>query len=156
MTFAIENHLSRVDESTAAIVQNHGTELTLAFDKELVPNFVVAALNLTYRPEWTRLLGVGDAEQESTIGAGVALMARVLRASFSAVRRATCENIKALDWMSSRAKRCLWARPRISNSRKAPADGHVESAGVRGFAPIEFRPRPRGFRTPSSTVGIRR
>jgi hypothetical protein len=78
LTLAVENHLSRVDEATAAIVENHGTELTLAVDRELVPNFVVAALNLIYQPEWTRFLGSGAAEQESTIGAGVAVMARVL------------------------------------------------------------------------------
>jgi hypothetical protein len=78
LTLAVENHLSRVDEATAAIVENHGTELTLAVDRELVPNFVVAALNLIYQPEWTRFLGTGAAEQESTVGAGVAVMARVL------------------------------------------------------------------------------
>jgi hypothetical protein len=75
LTFALENHVSRIDESTAAAVRNYGTELTLAFDRELVPNFVVAALNLTYQPEWTRFLGT--AEQESTIGASLGVMAQL-------------------------------------------------------------------------------
>jgi hypothetical protein len=77
LTFALENHVSRIDESTAAAVRNYGTELTLAFDRELVPNFVVAALNLTYQPEWTRFLGTATAEQESTIGASLGVMAQL-------------------------------------------------------------------------------
>ena len=76
-TFAVENHASRIDETTAAAVRSHGTELTAAFDRELIPNVVVAALNLTYQPEWTRLIGTGAAEQESTIGAAVGLMAQL-------------------------------------------------------------------------------
>jgi hypothetical protein len=82
LTFAVENHLNRIDETTAAVVRNYGTELTLAFDRELVPNFVVAALNLIYQPEWTRFLGTGAAEQESTIGAAIGVMARVLPGLF--------------------------------------------------------------------------
>ena len=77
LTFAVENHVSRIDESTAAVVRNYGTELTLAFDRELVPHFVVAALNLTYQPEWTRFPGTAAAEQESTIGASLGVMAQL-------------------------------------------------------------------------------
>jgi hypothetical protein len=77
LTFAVENHVGRIDESTAAAVRNYGTELTLAFDRELVPNFVVAAFNLTYQPEWTRFLGTGAAEQESTVGASLGVMAQL-------------------------------------------------------------------------------
>jgi hypothetical protein len=77
LTFAVENHAARIDESTAAVVRNYGTALTLAFDRELVPNFVVAALNLSYQPEWTRLAATGDAEQEATVGAAFGLMAQL-------------------------------------------------------------------------------
>ena len=52
-------------------VRKYGTEFTLAFDRELVPNFAVAALNLIYQPEWTRFVGTGAAEQESTDRRGV-------------------------------------------------------------------------------------
>lgn len=78
MTFAVESHLGRIDESTAAAVRNYGTEFTLAFDREFVPNFAVAALNLIYQPEWTWLRATGAAEQESILGAGFGLMARAL------------------------------------------------------------------------------
>jgi hypothetical protein len=37
----------------------------------------VAAINLIYQPEWTRFVGTGAAEQEATVGAAFALMAKV-------------------------------------------------------------------------------
>jgi hypothetical protein len=77
LTFALESHADRIDETTAAAVRNYGTAFTLAFDRELIPNFAVAALNLFYQPEWTRLVGTGAAEQESTIGAAFAVMAQM-------------------------------------------------------------------------------
>lgn len=73
-TFAIESHASRVDETTAEKVRRYGTEFTAAFDRELVPNVVVAALNLTYQPEWTRAIGTRAAEQESSLGTALGLM----------------------------------------------------------------------------------
>jgi hypothetical protein len=77
LTFAVESHADRIDETTAAIVRNYGTEFTLAFDRDLIPNFAVAALNLIYQPEWTRVVGTGAAEQESTIGAAFGVMAQL-------------------------------------------------------------------------------
>ena len=77
LTFALESHADRIDETTAAAVRSYGTAFTLAFDRELIPNFAVAALNLIYQPEWTRLVGTGAAEQESTIGAAFAVMAQM-------------------------------------------------------------------------------
>jgi hypothetical protein len=78
LTVDVETHADRIDESTAAVVRNYGTGLALAFDRELVPDFSVAALNLIYQPEWTRfVVGSGAAEQESTIGAAFAVMAQM-------------------------------------------------------------------------------
>ena len=73
-TLAVETHANRIDETTAAVVRSYGTGVTLAFDREVIPNVAVAALNLIYQPEWTRLIGTGAAEQESTVGAALALM----------------------------------------------------------------------------------
>jgi hypothetical protein len=75
-TVAVEGRANRVDETTAAVVRSYGTEFTLAFDREVIPNVAVAALNLLYQPEWTRFVGTGAAEQESTIGAAFGLMVR--------------------------------------------------------------------------------
>jgi hypothetical protein len=77
LTLAVENHSDRIDETTADRVRNFGTEFTLAFDRELVPNFLVAALNLIYQPEWTRFLASRAAVQEATVGASVGLMAQI-------------------------------------------------------------------------------
>ncbi len=74
LTFAVGGHANRVDETTAAVVRSYGTEFVLAFDRELVPNVAVAALNLIYQPEWTRVVSTGAAEQEATIGAALAVM----------------------------------------------------------------------------------
>jgi hypothetical protein len=77
MTVAVESHTDRIDETTAARVRDFGSEFILAFDRELMPNFLIGALNFTYQPEWTRVLSSGAAEQESTVGASVGLMAKV-------------------------------------------------------------------------------
>lgn len=74
LTFAVESHADRVDETTGAVVRSYGTEFTLAFDRELIPNVAVAALNLSYQPEWTRVIGTGAAEQEATLGAALGVM----------------------------------------------------------------------------------
>jgi len=73
-TVAAETHANRADEMTAAVVRSYGTALTLAFDREVIPNVAVVALNLSYLPEWTRFIGTGAAEQESTVGAAFGLM----------------------------------------------------------------------------------
>ena len=77
LTVAVEPHADRIDESTAAAARKYGTDLTVAFDREIVPGVAVAALNLIYQPEWTRFVGTGAAEQESTVGAAFALMAQL-------------------------------------------------------------------------------
>ena len=77
LTFAAESQLSRLDDISGAAVRNFETEFRLAFDRELIPNYAVAALNLIYQPEWTRVLATGAAEQESTIGAALGAMWRI-------------------------------------------------------------------------------
>jgi hypothetical protein len=77
LTFAIEHELNTIDETTGAAAWHYGTEIALAFDREIVPNRTVAAINLLYQPEWTRFAATGQADQESTIGAAFALMTRV-------------------------------------------------------------------------------
>lgn len=77
LTFGIETHAERVDENTAAPVRSYGTELTLAVDRELIPNRLVSALNFLYQPEWTRFVTSGAAQQEATIGVAAAMMAQV-------------------------------------------------------------------------------
>jgi hypothetical protein len=77
MTFAVEASASRIDETSGLPARAYGTEITLAFDRELIPGYVVAALNLLYQPEWTRLVGTDFIDRESTVGVAAAVMAQV-------------------------------------------------------------------------------
>ncbi len=77
LTFALETHADRFDDITAAPARRYGTELTLALDRELIPNRVVAAFNLLYEPESTHLYGMGVAEQQSTAGIATAVMTQI-------------------------------------------------------------------------------
>jgi hypothetical protein len=77
LTFAVEGQLRRIDNTSAAKVQNFETEFTLAFDHEPIPNKLVTALNLIYQPERTRFVATGIAERESTVGAAFGAMWRM-------------------------------------------------------------------------------
>jgi hypothetical protein len=76
-TVAIEHELDRLDDITGAAAWHYGTDIALAFDREIVPDRTIAALNLLYQPEWTRFAVTGEAEQESTLGVAFALMTRL-------------------------------------------------------------------------------
>jgi hypothetical protein len=77
LTVALDSHADRFDDITATSAGKYGTGLTVALDRELIPNRVLAAFNLFYEPEWTHFLGTGVAEQESTAGAALAVMAQI-------------------------------------------------------------------------------
>lgn len=73
----IEPHWSRIDDGSGARVREYGTDLVAAFDKEIVPNRIVAAFNLLYQPEVSRAKAGGDWSREATAGIATALMAQV-------------------------------------------------------------------------------
>jgi hypothetical protein len=77
LTLALESQGNRIDEMTAAPAQNYGTELTLALERDLIPDRAVATLNLGYQPEWTRLVGAPAEEQDSTLAIAFGVMAKV-------------------------------------------------------------------------------
>src|SRR5438105_9820853 len=77
LTFAAEAHAHRVDETTAEGVRSFGTEFRLAFDRELVPNRIVAAFNLIYEPEWMRFFGSEAMVRASIEGESHSLMLRL-------------------------------------------------------------------------------
>ena len=77
LTLAFEAKGDRIDETSALPAQRFGTEWTLALDRELLPNRLLAAVNVFYEPEWSRPLGGSATERESTLGVATALMARV-------------------------------------------------------------------------------
>lgn len=77
LTVAADLHGDRIDETSGAKGRMYGTDFTVAFDRELIPNFAIGALNLIYQPEWARFEVTGQSEKSSTIGAAFAGLVRV-------------------------------------------------------------------------------
>lgn len=77
LTFDVETRADRLDETSGQHVRNYGTDFAIAFDRELVPNKLVAGVNLLYQPECTNFLATNRTEQQATIGVAGAMMAQV-------------------------------------------------------------------------------
>jgi hypothetical protein len=77
LIFDAEPHADRLNETSGRHVRAYGTDFALAFDRELIPNKLVAAVNFLYQPEWTNFLATGRTEQDVTLGVAAALMAQV-------------------------------------------------------------------------------
>jgi hypothetical protein len=77
LTLELEGQRDRIDETSGAAARSNSTGLTLALDREVVPNLAVAAFNLSYQPQWTRFVGLENVERESTLGASFGLMAQI-------------------------------------------------------------------------------
>jgi hypothetical protein len=77
LTVDAETHVDRMDETSGEHVRAYGTDFTLAFDRELVPDRLIAGLNLVYQPEWTNFLATNRTEQQATVGVAWSMMAQV-------------------------------------------------------------------------------
>ena len=75
--FAAETHAGRIDEISGQHARNYGTDFALAFDRELISNRLVAAVNLLYQPESTHFLATDRTERDTTLGVAWAMMAQV-------------------------------------------------------------------------------
>jgi hypothetical protein len=72
-----EPHWSRIEDVSGSPVREYGADLVAAFDKEIVPNRIVAAFNLLYQPEVSRSKTTGTWSQELTSGIAAAAMAQI-------------------------------------------------------------------------------
>lgn len=77
MTLAVQNEAGRIDDTSGMPARQYDTALTLAFDREILPNLAIAAVNLSYQPEWTRFAATGGTERDATVGAAFAVMAQL-------------------------------------------------------------------------------
>jgi hypothetical protein len=77
MTLSVQNEVGRIDDASGTSARQYGTALTLAFDREVVPDLAIVALNLSYQPEWTRFAATGETERDATVGAAFAVMAQL-------------------------------------------------------------------------------
>src|ERR1700730_305392 len=66
-----------MEETSGEHVRAYETDFALAFDRELVPDRLIAGLNLLYQPEWTNFLATNRTEQQATIGVAWSMMAQV-------------------------------------------------------------------------------
>lgn len=77
LTINAEPHWGLVDETSGERVDRYGADFAVAFDRELVPGRVVAALNLLYQPEALRLRTTGLWARETIAGIGAGLMMQI-------------------------------------------------------------------------------
>jgi hypothetical protein len=77
LIFAAETHADRIDETSGQHVRKYGTDFALAFDRELIPDKLVASVNFLYQPEWTNFLATNKTEQDVTLGVAWAMMAQI-------------------------------------------------------------------------------
>jgi hypothetical protein len=72
-----EPHVGVVDETSGQWVNSYGADFALALDHEFIPDRVVAALNLLYQPETSRLHATGAWVRDTTAGVGAGVMTQV-------------------------------------------------------------------------------
>ena len=72
-----EPRWARIDETSGEPVNHYGIDLSIAIDKEIIPNRVVVAFNMLYGPEVSRSRATGITSHESTLGFSTALMTQV-------------------------------------------------------------------------------
>jgi hypothetical protein len=69
-----EPRWTRIDETSGMPVDQYGVDVTIAIDRELIPNRVVAAFNALYAPDVSRSRETGITLHESTLGFSTGLM----------------------------------------------------------------------------------
>ena len=82
LTLRAEPQWSRIDETSGQPADQYGSELALLVDKELVPDRIIAAFNLLYDPQVTRVRATGTWAHDATLGVGAGVMAQVQRNVF--------------------------------------------------------------------------
>ena len=77
LTILAQPHWGRIDETSGQSANQYGTGFAILFDKELIQNRVVAALNLLYEPTATQSRITGAWSRDATAGISTALMIQV-------------------------------------------------------------------------------
>jgi len=72
-----EPRWGRADDVTGQPANQYSVDFVAAADWEPIPDRVVAAFNLLYQPETTRLKSTGTWSQQSTAGVGIGVMVQV-------------------------------------------------------------------------------
>ncbi len=132
LTLAVEGHAGRVDEVTGATVRNYGTDVILALEREVIPSIAVAAVNLIYQPDWTRIVATGTAAQESTVGAAFGTMVQVRSGLFLGGEVRYLRNYEGIG-LQEFAGQALFVGPvayiQLSDSSRVTATWSVQAWG---------------------------
>jgi hypothetical protein len=82
LTLSIEPHWGFADEVSGEPADQQRVEFRVLADRELIPGRLLAALNIGYEPERTRLRASGETLRDSTLGIGAALAMQVMPGVF--------------------------------------------------------------------------
>lgn len=82
LTLGMEPHFSRVDDISGQPVANYGAALSVAADREFLPDRLFGAVNLVYDPEVTRPEGAGPVQRQATLGVFGSVAAQVVPGVF--------------------------------------------------------------------------
>jgi hypothetical protein len=77
MTISISPQWGFVDDTSGAPADQVGVEILAIADRELVPDWMFGALNISYAPATTRLRATGATAHESTLGTSAGLSLQV-------------------------------------------------------------------------------
>jgi opacity protein-like surface antigen len=80
-----EPRWSRVDDDSGEPITGYGSEFVLAADVEVVPNFLVGVLNVSYEPESSQSRVDDTWSQQNTLGFGGGLMLKLRDNVFAGV-----------------------------------------------------------------------
>jgi hypothetical protein len=108
-----EPHWARVDEDSGARIDGYGSDLVLAFDKEIVPNEVIGVLNIRFEPEFVRSKADGSWSHENTVNLGAGLMFRLADNVFAGLETRYFRRYDAIDF-SDFAGQAFYLGPTIS------------------------------------------
>lgn len=77
LTMSVSPHWGVFDETSGAPMRHFGADIQMLADRELVPDFVAAAVNLLFSTDRARMLAFDGIEHDSLLGAGAALAAQI-------------------------------------------------------------------------------
>jgi len=76
MTLSVEPHWGFVAETNGSRIGHFGTEAAMLIDRTLIPDRLLAALNVTFENDRVRPIAPSAVRHESILGSGLALAAR--------------------------------------------------------------------------------
>lgn len=113
LAVSAEPYWTRIDDDSGERVNGYGSEFTIAADKELLPNFLVGVLNVSYEPESTKSRVDGTWSRENTTGVSGGLMFKLRDNIFAGAEARYLWRYDSLDF-SAFAGRAFYLGPTVS------------------------------------------